>query len=448
MGNRPASSNPRKGSSVLLEQELKVVNIFFDGTKNNLYNTDTFKGLSAAKKQKHREDETSYANAYSNVAWLFKEGNKDNEQTWIYIEGIGTRKGDTNDEVLGAAFGDGITGIKERAKEVFGKIQTALGSQPAHLHINAFGFSRGAATARHFVHLAKSNPKLFKGWNLSKSQIRFKFVGIFDTVSSYHDVKASTNILSALIEAGKAINHNFENDVEELKLDFRDLDNNDKKITKVFHIIAADEYRKNFSVTNINSAVNGGFGYEVTINGAHADVGGAYPDNTFGIPFDIEKDDPTLKNWLIEQRFYQADEINAVYRVANRAQVKVLQYYRAQRKTPVYNDIHKISLSMMAQMAIAFGKMSFTTKLSGYYVNLRPEIKTIMGHLPNRAVGVVKFGSRKDLSLSENQATKQFRHSYIHWSAKYIKGTATKDLGFEVRRQGDKGVPIRKTIPG
>ncbi|SLJ84285.1 T6SS phospholipase effector Tle1-like catalytic domain-containing protein [Psychrobacter sp. DAB_AL43B] len=436
-------TNDTKNSFVPKEVDIKTVNLFFDGTKNNLYNTDTYKGFSTKKKKKHNEDETSYSNAYSNVAWMFYRKASSNGQFWIYMEGIGTVRGDEDDEMLGFAFGDGDTGVVERAKQAFGEIEKEVGRKPNILYINVFGFSRGAATARHFIHLAKSNPKLFKKWKLSKNQIRFKFVGLFDTVSSYQYVSLRSGLLSGLIPAIQAVNHNFDNDVAELKLDFRDLDANDKKITKVFHIIAADEYRENFSVTNIRSAINGSFGYEVVMNGAHADVGGAYPDNTKGKKYDIEEEDVTLKAWLITKGFYKTDQIKLIKRTIGS------NYYQAERTNAVYYDIHKVSLNMTARMAVTYGSMNFNSALSAYYSNLRPGVRQLMGRLPDKVIKGVKWGGRLNLSLVENKTTKGFRSNYVHWSAKYVKGSATADLGFGLRRTRDgEGVPSRKIING
>ena len=66
-------------------------------------------------------------------------------------------------------MGCGDTGVKTRAESAFAEIKKAYDKlngeknapKPSSIVINVFGFSRGAATARHFVHLAKSKPKLF-----------------------------------------------------------------------------------------------------------------------------------------------------------------------------------------------------------------------------------------------------------------------------------------------
>jgi Uncharacterized alpha/beta hydrolase domain (DUF2235) len=119
---------------------------------------------------------------------------------------------------------------------------------PAIINMNVYGFSRGAAAARYFVHLVKTErdtyaPK-WKGKN-----VRVNFVGLFDTVSSYGG--------------------NFSNDVSDLHLNF-----DDGAVQRVVHLVAGDEYRENFASTTIASA--GDKGYELTMPGAHSDVGGGY----------------------------------------------------------------------------------------------------------------------------------------------------------------------------
>ena len=154
-----ASSNTRKKSSVDVEIDSVTVNLFFDGTKNNMHHTDLYD-------EKIHSAKSSYANAYSNIAWMFRRGFTNNDQLWLYIEGIGTRLGDTDDEIDGYAVGRGVTGIDQRALQAFDQIEDLVGeTPPTLLYINVFGFSRGAATARHFVHLAKSRNQDFVGGN-------------------------------------------------------------------------------------------------------------------------------------------------------------------------------------------------------------------------------------------------------------------------------------------
>lgn len=80
------------------------------------------------------------------------------------------------------------------------------------------------------------------------NNIAIRFVGLFDSVSSY-----------GLF---------FDNDVDDLGLTAIN------KARKVVHFSAADEYRKNFALTNIIST---GFkGVALSLPGVHSDVGGSY----------------------------------------------------------------------------------------------------------------------------------------------------------------------------
>ena len=403
-------TNKTKESFVPKEVDAKTVNLFFDGTKNNMFNTDVY--------DKNIHDvESSYANAYSNVAWMFNYRNEKVGEPWIYIEGIGSLRGDTNDEILGYATGIGVTGVAERAKQAFGEIERELVNKPSTLYINVFGFSRGAATASHFIHLAKSNPSLFRRWKLRSNQIRFKFVGIFDTVSS----------------VGGDLD--FDDDVEELKLDFRNLSSADRQITKVFHIIAADEYRENFSVTNINSAIGSGFGYEVTMNGAHADVGGAYHKKS---KEDYLTTNKQLKDWLLQKNFYTVKEMKAFRHGRNPTQFTFI-------RDNIKNDIHKISLQMMTRMTVKYGKLAFQTGLATYYKKISGSVKSLMINIPNQVISEdpwqkgTKKGKRLTKTLPENTTTKSLRHNYIHWSVK-------NSTGFDVRLKNK--VPSRQIISG
>lgn len=415
-------TNKRSGSVVLKEVDSVTVNLFFDGTKNNLYNTNTYKGLSEKKQAERDEDETSYANAYSNIAWMFFYSSKKSTQHWIYIEGIGTRKGDTNDEPAGYATGLGVTGVYQRAKQAFNEIENKIELKPSMLYINVFGFSRGAATARHFIHLAKSNSNLFPTWKIKSSQIRFKFVGLFDTVSS--------------------VGADFSNDVGELKLDFRDLDALDKKITKVLHIIAADEYRSNFSVTNIYSARKSGFGYEVTMNGAHSDIGGSYKKLTSESYYTTNN---VEKNWILEKGFFKSNKDELKSQSLGRG-----QYRHAFTRKDIRNDIHKVSLETMSKMSSRHGSLVFSTGgngMDGYYKSITDYVNSMMGSIPNSVLnndpwrngGQVGRKTVLNKKLSENDSTKLLRHNYVHWSVKNKMALRVRSIS---------GVPSREEFNG
>ncbi|WP_163397645.1 phospholipase effector Tle1 domain-containing protein [Flavobacterium fluviatile] len=273
-----------------------TLNIFFDGTQNN--KTNTIEGKNY-KESNHEDD--SYTNDFTNVARGYDTvATNVSFQESIYIEGIGTEDLESDDILPDVALGIGNRGVMakvikacvEAGKKVSKK--KYKGKKIDELKINVFGFSRGAAAARHFLHVANSpaiifntdrennitvntphsyqgmetadfrfkvsySPLLYKhGYfaacllknEINPKTIKFNFTGLYDTVASY------------------GIYHG--NDVSDLDL------NAIKNSHFVFQLSADDEYRENFDLTDITSA--GLNGLEYTLPGVHCDIGGAYND--------------------------------------------------------------------------------------------------------------------------------------------------------------------------
>lgn len=269
---------------------LKIkVAIFFDGTGNNENNTkkrlkDPYYMASGWDPLGYRE---SYKNAYSNVALLHFMHQKqvDDRIVSVYIEGIGTVD-DGDDNVNGKGFGSGPTGIVDRVTEGINRVASRVKkilfktdkSYLEELTVYAFGFSRGAAAARHFcARRADSQGRknnLCAAIGVAPAVVKLKFVGLFDTVSSFDENTKEDTSLGSLL--GKGLLHSFtdysfRNDVRELRLRL-----DDPTLEKVVQLRAADEYRVNFSITNIESATSQHKGLELLLPGAHSDIGGGY----------------------------------------------------------------------------------------------------------------------------------------------------------------------------
>ncbi|STZ00721.1 Uncharacterized conserved protein [Moraxella lacunata] len=457
-------SNTTQGSQVQAKiHDIVTVNLFFDGTKNNYYNIRDRANFPRETLYKPKDYE-SYLNNYSNVANLYRFIKKEtvpNNVLNIYVEGIGTENAVLNqnnqlvssgkaDSTQGFAYGSGDTGVKTRAKEACEKIvemAKAKKIRANHLRINLFGFSRGAATARHFMHLIKTKPQLLSGWNLKARQIRFGFVGLFDTVSSFHDFDWKS---VAKRGGGGVANPNFNDDVGELGLDFRALDADDKKITKIIHIMAMDEYRQYFSVTSIDSAIKGKYGIEVLLNGAHSDIGGGYHNNTKDF-YEVDGRKTQLKDWFVQKGYHTAEQVQFVQRKG------LSDYYRLSRSS-IKHDIYKITLQIMLKFArspkyagLTFNNMGDNIKPDGF-------IATVMGKFPQQVFDFAEkgnWGKYQNLQLQEGSNNlKTLRNKYVHWSAKYIKWgsdnaggeSAVDEIGYEMRLE--RGVPTRKTIIG
>lgn len=189
-------------------------------------------------------------------------------------------------DVLAGIFFDGTLNNKFNTASGSGTDQSYKNDT---LTIDVFGFSRGAAAARNFIyevtkpayepltkqfssgefdaHGKKTTLKELPEWgelgrmllknSLKVHQLEIRFVGLFDTVSSFN-------------KGGKSASPNFDNDVEELHLDQL------YKAKKVIHFTAADEHREYFALTHIQSS--GDKGIELAFPGVHSDVGGSYPD--------------------------------------------------------------------------------------------------------------------------------------------------------------------------
>lgn len=118
------------------------------------------------------------------------------------------------------------------------------------INVAAFGFSRGATTARAFAHWLAAHSKVTRtGAKLKYDGIplNFKFIGIFDTVESI-GVKSQNS-------QAKLIKTSVPGFVE-----------------KCLHSVAVHEMRPSFPLTNLD----GGRHTTVASPGAHSDIGGGY----------------------------------------------------------------------------------------------------------------------------------------------------------------------------
>ena len=327
------------------EQKRKKIRIcvFFDGTGNNKTNVEEREKNTEHyqyQKQKYGKDDNSYEADKTNVAKmdLYVGAKKPANYTnliAIYIEGIGTddRKKDSD---IGYGSGMGGTGVKKKVDDGINSVLYELGEVLEEddvideLVLDVFGFSRGAAAARYFIHrvlktkggylskvhhvleekkaLSPVNGALREGGlllsteplarrirnaghTISNEDVRVEFVGLFDTVSS---------------EAGSS------SDVNSLQLDSL----KHKKVKSVLHLVAADEHRGNFSYTNINSA--GKKGTQIYLPGVHSDIGGGYRADMNGNPVeeelvldesyhlgDLKKD----RAYLLEEGWFKEDQV-------------------------------------------------------------------------------------------------------------------------------------------
>ncbi|PWF49293.1 T6SS phospholipase effector Tle1-like catalytic domain-containing protein [Massilia glaciei] len=311
-------NNCRSGVSSFSCVQTLWFSFFFDGTGNNL-------------------DADIGTLKHSNIAKLYRahRGNEDNggvEQKTddqssgiyrIYVPGIGTyfqAIKDSGGTVLGLGAGDLGTDRLDWASRHFDEKMArhiALARNPANaiveINIAAFGFSRGAALARAFIHdfVKERCQEMTKGkWSMKNGgyPVRIRFMGLFDTVASSGLAMASNNMGMIDAIAGTIKSHistrlqSYKNTRPEVlafaaravpgadpapglndghrrygdRLQIPDM------VEDVRHFIAAHEIRNSFPVDSISKIEKNGrykktskF-YEYIYPGVHSDVGGSY----------------------------------------------------------------------------------------------------------------------------------------------------------------------------
>ncbi|MFC6363700.1 DUF2235 domain-containing protein, partial [Tatumella punctata] len=259
-----------------------TIGVFFDGTGNNRENTASrlmqFNECSAYKQGINQKEAQScedfskainkdsissgsYRGYYSNIHWLnllYKPNQSLSEnqvvaQIKTYISGVGTAAGES-DSAIGMGLGTSILDVFEGVvtktdKAIRGIIRALLEFMEfnvnpdfciAKTQFDIFGFSRGAAAARHFANrvtgqdpaIASAITKGLRGdFYDGKPSGEVRFLGLFDTVaaiggiSNFFDINSRSN--------------------PGIKLELRP-----SVARKVFQITAMNEYRYNFSLNS------------------------------------------------------------------------------------------------------------------------------------------------------------------------------------------------------
>jgi len=451
-----------------------TLNLFFDGTANNKNNTEAREKNATAYQKKSNKKNDSYENDYTNIARAYDVTSVSNPtQKSVYIEGVGTTDLESDDILpmgIGQSAGFWNTGIKDKVKRACElgaiKIQKAAKGKPIDkLIINVYGFSRGAATARHFLDITnisytvkvskegyfflpgdmkllkypentkdKTKPRYPESFEIKSGyfgrslinknvfeigEIVFNFVGLYDTVSAH------------------GLNHN--NDVKDLGLDAI------KKAKMVFQLSAVDEYRENFDLTNIDSA--GLKGLELTLPGVHSDIGGSYMAGDtehsavfketyfLGTRDEHYKFTPTtkkidaFKELLVSEGWYKNHELNIEYneddRIAYLVGIRVLE-----------NVYDKIALNKMILVSKQF-KVEYDDKKEKKKTNISdPFIADVFQQLTKYSQAVmahrnkaIKEKKSVDQYITESKKInyldyidikdlKKLRNRYLHWSVK------------------------------
>lgn len=406
-GCSEATPPPKKETSVR-------VSLFFDGTGNNKTNAESTDAPKVTGMLLHDNSSYKATSSLSNVARLEKTiKNVDGvlavlHLTPIYIEGVGTTD-NKRDYLLDQGFGSGDTGVKAKNKKMLDALVTRIKSIPTdtiikYIHIDVFGFSRGAATARYFIYSALEDEDTNLKKQLSSHTINsivVKFAGLFDTVASYGEA----NPLS--------LDHS--NDTTELHLDAI------KNAEKAVHLTANEEHRKNFRLTNIKSKG----GIEISLPGVHSDIGGGYIDNyneeleilKIDLPIIVPQDEIVKyekrfndeKKWLIDSGWYTEKEITIktksyVYLTT----IRDIPYLLKVKRTMISNQYSYIPLHLMAKHAKE-NALTFDASLESNY-----PIPEDLDEINKQVNNVSKIW--RSLNTDE---MKKLRHKYLHFSSFY-----------------------------
>jgi len=249
--------------------------------------------------KKPEKVEGSASNELTNIQKLFDlyQSNEFDQTQRVfshaqYITGIGTGNSTdiakADESGWGQGLGQGDYGVIDKVvtgiEQVCSQLRTTIQGIEEQFNISidgfsklefdVFGFSRGAAAARHFINTALDGPhglfaqefvnacnklntgnKLVTGfdWN-SNDHCEVMFAGLFDTVAAVVGLELSA--------------HDNKNGDVRLWL-------NPKRVRKAVHLVAQNqtEYRKNFSLNKLNPAPQFD---ELVLPGAHSDIGGGY----------------------------------------------------------------------------------------------------------------------------------------------------------------------------
>ena len=241
------------------------IGVFFDGTGN--------------------DDKDENIGKYSNVKYLYdmhegddKDHTNDNfTLRKFYQRGVGSDSGSTiKDWLVDAAGNAGGFGAEVRFENAVFHIEKFVieykkkfKTFPLGIQLDVFGFSRGAAMARHFVNCIKQNYFDFADPEINKlfssRNILINFLGIYDTVGSFGI-------------AGNNSDFGFSFHIDPSWIE-----------SKAVHIYALNEYRLGFDLqalfefppqnTNYPIDIIEDKFIEVGLPGVHSDIGGGYNYN-------------------------------------------------------------------------------------------------------------------------------------------------------------------------
>ncbi|MCX6270831.1 MAG: DUF2235 domain-containing protein [Bacteroidetes bacterium] len=402
--------------------------LFFDGTGNNRTNVEAWKNDKASVDKWYRPGfkMESYKNDLSNIAKMeryVKQATGFMHHIVRYIEGIGTEDKVSDTVIAGQGMGMLSTGVKGKVEkgveQLFTDIKGLVGAKETtsitKLKLDAFGFSRGAAAARYFFYNAFIDEEENIMTRLQKegysvSGFQAGFAGLFDTVASFGIVHS--------------------NDTDDLHLD------SVAAVSKVVHLVAYDEHRKNFALTDIRSKHGG---LEIELPGVHSDVGGGYAD-------DYEEDNIQILDldvlWLRDVHKIRFEEerarlIREGWYKPEKGEIKEVNFWNELRvsRQHISNQYSRIPMFVMTHHATN-AQILFNNSLMQGQDPIPADLQSMKNWIGIDGKGGWK-SHLNDIEFREN------RHKYFHYSA-FFGSTAGANAPRFVKDEANPGKFVRK----
>jgi len=425
------------------------IGVFFDGTGNNRINSQIGADCQAMAEiyngahikecgGRHLDPNSSYSNDLTNIARLAdlyrdlpvarNEGHGLKVYQAVYISGIGTTSGGRDSRVSGQGFGRGRSGVVAKVSKCIKKINDVLSRFRIHnpdcvigaLEFDVFGFSRGAAAARHLANevlkqsrgefnilLRKGHLPLAPGFSWTANSVRLKVIGLFDTVAAIGSISDLGNVRDSI---NSRVNLFLPPGCAQ----------------QVLHLVAADEHRRNFALNRVAPD----WPREIILPGSHSDIGGGYQPQSMeavsltrprrcvvslNTPYDAtdawrqthaEMDTLDVQRWLDPQDDSASVGIECFERVSGPGMKSVVASVRLERR--VFGHLSRIYLRVMHGLAcdegVPFQPVPDTADLS-----LPPELRGV-------AVKLLAYARGQGAGLSDDEL-RMLYHRYIHCSA-------------------------------
>jgi hypothetical protein len=329
------------------------------------------------------------------------------------------------------------------------------------LELDVFGFSRGAAAARHFINevlkqekgdlepiLRQRKVPLAPEFSWRNNCVKIKFVGLFDTVAAVGSIKDLGNVRDA---TNRRVN---------LYLP-------PGSVEQLVHLVARDELRRNFALNSVAPHWN----REILVPGAHSDIGGGYH------PQMQERVILTRPRWSVvacdkpaqstsawreafqEMQAMDADELldpldsqsslyvtceqTPILGVCNKLSVKSVKAWVCLHRQ-VFGHLSRVHLRLMHELA-CFEGVPFEAIPARDEFSLPPELQGIARKLIDYAKG----GTYTLDEREEQLLRRRYIHRSAHWDA-VVRGTGRLNdaLFVHAPQQGGRVLHPNIEMPG